>query len=168
MDERATRAEFDHACLLVGRFMYQFALLEAAVDNAIGNLLRIRSLENQILVRNIEFSRKINILKSAVSLGGKKEEKGRLLNRIAKVSEIRNVIAHNVFGPDKGGIRFLTVAAKSELKFPETFYTEERFGEMIREMIGLGTKLDAMVKEIEKPSANVLAAMMQNATNPPV
>lgn len=168
MDEGATREDFDHACLLVGRFMYNFALLEAAVDSAIGNLLRIRSLQNQILVRNIDFSRKIYILKSAVSLSGKKDEKVRLLNKIAKVSETRNEIAHNVFGPEKGGIRFLTVAARSELKFPETFYTTERFGEMTGELISLGARLTAMVEEMEKPTANALAAIMRNALSPPV
>lgn len=168
MEIGATNEDYDRVCLLVGRYMHHFALLESGIDTAVGKLLSIDTLQNQIVVRNIEFSRKIYILKSAVSLKTKQVEKVALLNKVMKAAEIRNVVAHNVFGPDRGGIRFLTVAARSELKFPETFYTLEGFSELTDELVWLRAMIDKMTAEMTKPTTNILQEIMRNALTPPV
>ncbi len=56
---------FETACRQVGQFLYHFSLLERELDNGIGKLLGIETGAVNIVTANIDFARKVNILRAA-------------------------------------------------------------------------------------------------------
>lgn len=163
MADKIPHEEFDRACLLVGRFMYHFALLEGAVNRGIEKLLGLKSLEGTIATSNMQFRSKIHILKSVVHLKSGKAESLKDLESIADFSTTRNVIAHTVFGPENGSVRFLTAKAKGKLSYPATIYSEADFLTLCQTARELRTKMDAITDEMTQPKLGLLALLAQGS-----
>lgn len=159
MSEKIPQEEFDKACLLVGRFMYHFALLEGAVNSGIEKLLGLKSLEGSIATSNMQFRAKIHILKSVVDLKGGRPEWLKDLEAIADLSATRNTIAHTRFGPDSGGVRFLTIKAKGKLSFPITVYSDADFLSFCNTSRHLRTKMDAITEGLSPPKNALLGLL---------
>lgn len=171
MADKIPHEEFENACLLVGRFMYHFALLEGAVNSGIKKLLGLKDLEGTIATSNMQFRSKIHILKSVVHLKGGKSEALKDLDAIADFSATRNVIAHNIFGPENGGVRFLTAKAKGKLSFPTTIYSNADFLVLCRTASDLRAKMETITDGLSKPKLGLLGLLAQASLperdNPP-
>src|SRR6478752_808724 len=59
-------APLDRACLLVGRFLLHFSKIEAELNEAIRKLFELNPDSADTVCANIDFSKKINIVKSAL------------------------------------------------------------------------------------------------------
>ena len=147
--------EYDRACILVGRFMYNWALLENALNTGVGKLLGMGNIESAIATANMQARAKIHIIKTLVDLKGGgatwAKKAGKDMDAVSALSAIRNTIAHVVFGPDEsGGVRFLTVRAKGKLSFPDTILSEGDFRKYYGEARRLGDEVKAIVERLSK------------------
>ena len=170
MTKDLSAADFDRACLLVGRFMYHFALLEGALNTGIEKLLGLRSLEGAIATANMPLRSKIHILKSVVNLKGGPVEWVKTFDEVVDFSTVRNTVAHTIFGPEAGGgVRFLAVKAKTRLTFQNTVWTERDFLEHSKRARSLSERVSQIIETIEpNPQAinALLALALTDAQNP--
>lgn len=121
------------AFTLVGGFMGYFALLEAGINGALGDVLDVAPPKLSIITRNMSLNDKINALRSLVNYyvtdKAKADEFDKWAVRARKISEARNIVAHTAFraSPKTDGVEFFTIEAKKHLKFAETDWTVEEF-----------------------------------------
>lgn len=140
--------DYDTAFWLVGRFMFQWALLESELNNGLEKLLGLAALEGTIVVANLQLRSKIHIAKTLIHLCEAETAWGKAaVKDIGSIGDLadewRNVVAHNIFGPDPNGVKFLTVKAKGKLTFPGTVWTKDQFNEV-------GLKIGALRKRVEE------------------
>ncbi|MGN6849440.1 MAG: hypothetical protein ACTHJK_08220 [Sphingomicrobium sp.] len=161
--------DYNAACLLVGRFMYHWALLEGSINDGIGKLLGLGDLEEAIATNNMQFRSKVHILKTLVNLKGGKDWAKAALKDIEEISDLsahRNIVAHTVFGPDNNqkAVRFLAVKAKGKLTFPNTVWTVPDFNARCKRIAELRKRVDQIVFDLtEKPG--LLAHALREYTN---
>ena len=150
MSDNPSKMSFEQACLYVGLFMHHFSLLESSLNNGVGALLGINGPEQAIATANMNFYAKIHIVKAAVDLKGGDAEWAKDIQQIADFSILRNIVVHNVFGPNaNGGIQFLTVKAKGKLSFPETIWSITDFERHFATAKSLRFKLDDILSKLE-------------------
>ncbi len=144
------------AYALVGRFFFVWSLVEEAIGRAIGAALGLGVLETEIVSANLEVVKKLYLLRTAVDHTPMEEEKQRhhddVLKRIGKMSEVRNIIAHNFFcmNDDNTGLTFMRTEAKSKLKFARTTYSISQFHEFDQAMLEQLIELEELIKEIHE------------------
>jgi len=165
-------ADYNRACFLVGRFMNYWALLEGAVNSSIGKLLGMESLEETIVTANINFFAKTSILKVVVNLKGGKAPWAlagiKTIEQIADLANERNVVVHNVFGPDEdGNVQFLHVKAKTKLVFPDTVWTPDYFEDRCQLAADLRDKLKTLVDSMTKKPFTLGGLLLAAATEKP-
>ncbi|TAU53707.1 hypothetical protein ELI43_13320 [Rhizobium leguminosarum] len=121
------------AFTLVGAFMGYFALLEAGINSALGEVLEVKGIRGAIIARNMSFDDKIKTLRTLVDLFifDKAQAKNfdDLARRARKFGEIRNVVAHTPFrrSPKSDGVEFFPLSAASTLKFPDMDWPIDEF-----------------------------------------
>lgn len=121
------------AFVLVGSFMGYFALLEAGINSAVGEVLEVEMPKLAIISRNMTLNDKINALRALVDFYVFDKEKAATFDRWAlrarKLSEYRNMVAHTPFraSPTSDGVEFFTVEAKKQLKFPTVDWSVDDF-----------------------------------------
>lgn len=98
---------------LVGEFLGWFANLEAVVDQSIIGILQVEpAMAGQLLMTYVNFSAKCDILEELAKADGaglSKEERDNAHTALSQIKELarrRNMIAHSMFRPIDGGIRF--------------------------------------------------------------
>jgi hypothetical protein len=147
MIEPGKRLTTDECCALVGQFMLSFALMESAINNAFERALSLDEIDAAIVLANIDLSRKLYILRSAVSaksVAWQKKADKDIKEALDKL-EVRNIVAHTVFGPtDDGRVRFLTVKARSKLQFPDVAWSLADFVSQSSTMRRLTLGFDAV------------------------
>jgi len=130
----------DDACLLVGHFMRSWSHLEYTVAWLIEKLATTDIAAGFILSANMDVRGKIQAAKSLVDVSGRKKDANfrtdavAVFNRISKLSEKRNVVAHSPFEPRRGGVEFERVVAKSSLNVDGEIWSKEDFKEFIAQM----------------------------------
>ncbi|MCF6127328.1 hypothetical protein EN904_16355 [Mesorhizobium sp. M7A.F.Ca.CA.001.07.2.1] len=114
------------AFYLIGAFMGYFALLEAGIGDALGEVLGVSGARRVIINRNMGFDEKIKTLRTLVdhfisdrSLAAKFDE---LAKQARKCGELRNIVAHTPFRASSvsDGVEFFRVSANSKLEWPAT------------------------------------------------
>ncbi|MBX5012692.1 hypothetical protein HJB67_22405 [Rhizobium lentis] len=121
------------AFTLVGAFMGYFALLEAGIDIALGEVLELHGASRAIVTRNMAFDDKIKTFRSLVDLflsdRGEAKRFDELARRARSYGEKRNVVAHTPFraSPKSDGVEFLAISATSTLKFPDVDWSIDEF-----------------------------------------
>jgi len=99
-DEFVRGEETKEAWWYVGRFLYEFAQLEASINEAFQTLFNMdyNATLYMLLAPRLNFIEKVEL----IGLGLKKKEMdiGGLINNIRGFAEVRNIVAHSVFGPD--------------------------------------------------------------------
>ncbi|UHS60600.1 hypothetical protein HRR99_03230 [Agrobacterium vaccinii] len=128
------------AFTLVGAYMGYFAVLELAINDAVGDVLDIDQAKLSIITRNMSLNDKINTLRSLVNFYVFDKTKAKEFDNWAlkarKISEARNIVAHTAFraSPKTDGVEFFTIEAKKQLKFAETDWSVDDFIDRIDEI----------------------------------
>jgi hypothetical protein len=97
---------------LVGEFLGWFARLEAVIDYSIIDILELEQGAGQLLMTYLAFSAKCSILdelamsESAGLTDAERKDARSAIGKIRDLSQRRNTIAHSMFEPIDGGIRF--------------------------------------------------------------
>lgn len=111
-----------HACQQVGRFLYNFALLEEEMNLVIGQVLDTEEDLTDILAANLDFFRKIKIIRSAVAsqpnwANKKKDKANKIAAKIISHNNDRRIVAHSAFSAGtKGKVVFRRAVADEKLK----------------------------------------------------
>jgi hypothetical protein len=140
------------AFTLVGAFLGFFALLEAGVNEAIGEIMQIDPVRRTIVGRNMGFDEKIKTLRVLVDLYVQDPEDKKSFDKLAvqarQFAEQRNILAHTPFrrSPVTDGVEFFVVAASKKLQFPDLDWSVDDF---ITKIEGINT-LDNELRSIEK------------------
>jgi hypothetical protein len=144
------------ACERVGRFLYDFSLLEQGLDDAIIKLFELKTNPGAILTANIDFSRKVSLVQSIAVLQGegRPEEWAKDVNRLFK--EIRGIndphrqtLAHSHFEATvDGGVQFKRARARESLKREDPLWPPQKFKEHSQKLQSLTAELYHLVLQL--------------------
>jgi len=154
----------------VGEFIYFFAGMEFELNKLFRTLLNLRLLEGSIITSNIDIRTKVYIVKSAVNMIPMKEgdflKAARSdLESVIKVSEKRNILAHNGFNPTEDGVDFFYFKAKGKVVLADEKWTYDDFDQHIAEMIRLSRALSELNKSLPDHPAKKLAGNLMDIIN---
>jgi hypothetical protein len=169
-----------HACELVGRFFYFFSRVELELNNAVIKLFKLDPESGPIITANIDFIKKLYIVRAAVNYQQETgEPKGRLTVDTAKtfkditvMNDKRQVVAHCAFEPEcSGGVQFKRTIAKKELKRDDPHWTKEEFEDRFKTLQRLEGELKQIINElkpdrIQWPSAAFAAYLFAPHSDP--
>ena len=160
---------------LVGEFLRAWSLMESALHGAIGAALNIEELKVRILCANMRFRDKLNVIASLLHVAPafSQDEIKQIRKKLRTLddhSAIRNMIAHDPFGPDesKTGLRFLTVKAKGKVEIPDVVWSVEKFrteSELVYDCCDFLDGLTARLKARPLVPENWVAALFQNPSD---
>lgn len=145
-----TQKQYEHAYMLVGRFMSHWSILEGSVNEGVGKLLGMDTLEATIATANMQLRSKVHILKAVVDLKCGSTPWGKAaikdIERVATLADTwRNIVAHVGFVPHDDGVKFLAVKARGKLAFPETIRNGTEFLIVSGEITQLAARIDEIV-----------------------
>jgi hypothetical protein len=141
-------------CERVGRFLYYFSRVEMQLDEAITKLFKLDPQIAPIVTVNIDFFRKLNIVRCAVQYQNdntprKKKISTTEFGKLGKENEARQVIAHSGFEPDGAeAVQFKRSVARQKLK-PAPRWTKHEFEQHFKALQKLETDLRKMVSELD-------------------
>ena len=121
------------AFTLVGGYMGFFALLEAGIDEAIGQVMDVKGVRRAIIGRNMTFDEKVKTLRSLVNFYifdvSERQKFDKLAVKARNTAEERNIVAHSPFraSAKTDGVEFFAVSANKELKFLEMDWSIDDF-----------------------------------------
>jgi hypothetical protein len=145
------------ACELVGRFLYHFSRIETELNAAVAKLFKLDEASADILTANIDFARKLNIVRSAVHEQNASPHEKWLTNEIKEtfvgvlaMNTERQIVAHSSFRshPD-GGVVFTRTMAREKLARSEVVWDEDKFAKFFKRMKELERGLDKVLRHIE-------------------
>src|SRR6266700_266780 len=114
---RNEKNEHTKAWAYVGRFLWGFAIVEQAVDRIFADLFDMGPIAYLLCMGNLDFRRKLEFVKVGLKHQGIKPDKA--FDQIHKLHNVRNVIAHRVFGTEHDGIEFDYVDKSGKLAHSE-------------------------------------------------
>jgi hypothetical protein len=140
------------AFAMVGQFLQTYAKMEEALHDAIGAALSIEPTKMKILAVNIEFSKKIQILRTLIDISesftdDEITDKKSKCKKMITFAENRNIVAHTYFGPDSTnkGVEFKTVKASGEFSMDGKVWLDEQFLHEIAQAVDF----EKLLREIE-------------------
>src|SRR5665647_2984701 len=110
------------ACELVGRFQYHFSKIEKALDAGITKVFSLNDGASTVLVANIDFKKKADVVKAMAALQFKDDGSlDKLLSEILGInSSHRQTVIHSTFEPhDAGAVKFVRVSCDAPLRNDE-------------------------------------------------
>ena len=134
------------ACLLVGRFMYHFGLVEQKIDQAVIKLLRLDK-KCVPIVGLLDFARKVeDLVRVNAVMQAKRKDKdfvNDVCNRAHTVNGRRRIVAHASFKPARdGGVLFSrAVTAKGSVLPLSQPWSDEDFATLYADMTALEADL---------------------------
>jgi len=145
---------FHKAFRLIGEFMFHWASLESKLNQTVSTILNMSALEGAILTANITLRDKIALVRTFLNLygtAGEVEVKAldKILIEISDLSNDRNIVAHNMFAPEREGVKFYITKAKGKLSLPKTIWSDSDFDKKLDRMNRLETGLDAVIAAIQ-------------------
>ncbi len=148
MPKAASIEDWNNCYLMVGRFSNDFSMLESKINHAMGHLLRLDPIEEAIATANMSFRDKISVIRTVLGLKISTSKFSETIGRIQGLSDTRNIIAHTPFGPTSDGdVRFLRIKAKSNLAFPETVFSQEKFSQLSQQAHRLGVEIETIIND---------------------
>lgn len=156
MTESAAPDGNERACELVGRFIFHFSKLEAELDLAIATLFDLDADSAVILTANIDFSRKLSVVASAVRAQNASPDQQWLIKEIDntfsaifQINDLRTMIAHSAFSAHaEGGVQFTRNVARKELNRHTHVWTEGGFASEFEKMKRLERELGKVLRHI--------------------
>jgi len=140
---------------LIGTYMMHWATVEAGLNHCIAKALGLNHLQGLIVCKNISLRDKINVLKAVINLEIWSENISKhyiaAVNRLALLSQDRNMIAHDMFVDDDegNGVKFLVAKAKGKLSIPDVRWTVQHFIEKWDDLVVLGGEMYKLSKYLE-------------------
>lgn len=125
-------ADLDAACAKVGRYLYEFALLEREINASIVQILDLKSDAADVVSHSLDFFKKVNLLKIVANETAPKEDVDalqNLFNDIAKLNEGRILMAHAAFEPAANdGVQFRVTSARGgAVKVRDPLWDKKQF-----------------------------------------
>jgi len=125
----------------VGEFLYHFSLLEQQIDDGVGKLLGIGTGAVDIVTANMEFARKVSVLRSAENFKAAMPDEARkktlkdTFGAIMALNDQRKIVAHCSFSPGKesGTVMFRRAVASKELKVETIEWSNKQFKDSFEE-----------------------------------
>lgn len=147
--------------LAVGQFMHSFSGMDDELNRSLRSLLGLGILEGAIVTSNIDVRSKVYMILTAFNIRPMKEEDwirdARTdLKSVVKMSERRNILAHNSFVDRPNGVEFFYTKAKGNLKLPDEFWSYDDFDGYYNEMGRLTNSLRTMTEKVVKHPATAL------------
>lgn len=151
--DHSADAQLDLACQQVGKFMYHFAQVEAALDCIIGKVLDLDETQIRILAATLPLAKKISTARCAIAEQEKpkrwRDAADKVFSKIARINTDRNVVAHSSFAPAEGGaVEFSHAAADRQLIATRKVWTREMFSQRSQTMKDACETLAAIAEEI--------------------
>jgi len=145
------------ACELVGQFQYHFARIEQALNVGITILFGLNDIASDIVCANLDFVRKVNIVRSQVIMQFKDKDEyvNKLLGQISGINDPdRQTVIHSSFEPHEDGVKFTRLIAKKGLEHSPHIWPKKKFDDLCATMDSLARELEQIVKDLEpyKPS----------------
>jgi hypothetical protein len=139
------------AFAMVGQFLQTYAKMEEALHDAIGTALSIDQIKMKILAVNIDFSKKVQILRTLIDISESftDEERKTAKSECKKMitfAENRNIVAHTYFGPDctNKGVEFKTVKASGDFSADGKIWLDDEFLRELALAVGFEKLLDGI------------------------
>jgi hypothetical protein len=146
----------DKAWMYVGRFMWAFAGIEAAIDNIFEIMFNLNAVSFLLLQSNLDLRKKLKLLELGFKHQGIDHQKA--LKEVHQLANLRNAIVHSSFEPtfDNEGIQFSYINSSGEMKLPskskgkrpkgeeegdESFISFRRFDELYDMSVALTKEL---------------------------
>jgi len=137
--------DLSRACAQVGRFLHEFALVEQEINNGIVQILDLKGDAAHVIAHDIEFFRKLNLLKIVALETAPETEKesiGKLFSAVAKQNDHRNLMAHSRFEPAADeGVQFWRTVAKGIVKKVDPLWTKQDFEDSYKRLRNIREKL---------------------------
>lgn len=115
-------------------------------------MLTLNEGAKDIVCANLDFVKKLNIIRSAVDLQFEDQEKklAATLNKVLEVNNYRQTVIHSTFeaGPNEG-VRFSRVIAKKTLERHSADWDRTEFDQRFKTMIKLEVDLDQLVADLK-------------------
>ena len=154
-----TLSSTQRSFILVGMYLQNWAFMESQLNSTVGKSLGLAILQEAIVCANLALRDKINIARTAANMEfgeGSDTAKSyiKLLTQIANASTERNMIAHDMFGADKRGNKFVvtwfTVRANDKLKLPKISWSQKDFDDRFDTLQKWTAELGNLQKEITR------------------
>jgi hypothetical protein len=137
------------AFAMVGQFLQTYAKMEEALHDAIGTALSIDPIKMKILAVNIEFSKKIQILRTLIDISESFTDQERTTakskcKKMITFAENRNIVAHTYFRPDctNKGVEFKTIKASGDFSADGKIWLDDEFLRVLAITVGFEKLLD--------------------------
>jgi hypothetical protein len=145
------RRRLEESWTLVGEFMYNFAMVESALDDLIGAMMGLEILSTTILASNISVSKKINIAICGIQF--QQIDRVVAINDLKSIREInndRNTLANCVFGPTSSGdgVELHRATARNQLKIDMVVWKKADFRVKVQAMEKLHQRLKALIEAV--------------------
>jgi hypothetical protein len=152
---------------LVGRFLQLWSAMEVAIGRAIGTALGSNNLEQFILLKNISFTQKLNILGALCYVSrlsfDERENAKQLLTDIFNCYFRRNHVAHDQFvaSKDTDGVEFIVIRARREkVTMPSVDWSIADFESNFSEIVRFSLAIAELSKKLRRSlSTNALAEL---------
>ncbi len=114
---------------LVGRFLHAWSKMEGELHNAIGSALSIETTKLQILIANLGFRDKINVIRTLVDVNPffNNEDKTGYQKKFHDLSEYAGKSRNMIAQPHDTGVQFSQVKATGNFETPNTLWNTKKF-----------------------------------------
>ncbi|GEL44190.1 hypothetical protein MEX01_47810 [Methylorubrum extorquens] len=162
IEAQAQGSEYiDEACLLVGKFLYNFSIMEKGVDAAIYKLFDLQPEYAPIISLNMDFARKVNILQNASVMRifdqneTERQKFDKLTSQMFGINQpFRARIAHAPFEPDgKDAVIFAGTKTKNGKQVAGLRITRQTFNDLFGEMRQIVAEMRDVLAKIRPLSA---------------
>jgi hypothetical protein len=159
------------ACELVCRFQYHFSKIEEAMNQGIAKTLNLDDSARDIVCSNLDFVKKINIIKAAIAvqLVDKEGSASAVLDKAAGINNPdRQVIIHSTFEPlvfgKTKGVRFTRIITnKGELKRSTQDWPCQRFTNFFSSMEAIAAELERIVAQLKPYTPSLHFSDLRNS-----
>jgi hypothetical protein len=156
------------ACELVGRFQYHFSKIEKALDAGIAKVFSLNDGASTVLVANIDFKKKVDVIKAMATLQFRDDGSlDKLLSEILGInSPHRQTVIHSTFEPhDAGAVKFERVTTNSgKLKVDNSIWTAEDFAKHFSMMERVAADLNKVIAELKPYEPSLDFSDARNST----
>ncbi len=142
---------------LVGRFFFEWALMDMQLQQALGKALSLSDINTRVVATNIQLTDKLYILRTTLHLSDgiddeRKAQFNKVLKEIGVYLRVRNMIAHSAFNedPNGDGVSFYVIKAHGTYRTPAEDWTVARFEDEYEKIRTFAAALEDLTAEISQ------------------